>query len=492
MSVTTQASPPQADQTLRAGSLGTGDITFFVVSAAAPLTVMAGVAPFALAIGGIGAPVAYLIAGAVLAVFAVGFTTMGRHVSNGGAFYAYITRGLGRPAGIAGAILALLAYNGLQIGMYGLIATSTRTTLHALFGLDVPWQPIALVSVGVVWFAGYRSIDFGAKVLGVLLVAETGILVLLAGGVLLRGGAHGLHLDSFAPQHAWTPGTGAVLAFAFAAFCGFESTAIYRSEARDPRRTVPRATYLAVGFLGLFYAFMVWTVVQAFGADGVLQAVAADPAGLFFTATTEYVGSWAADAMHVLIVTSVFASLLAFHNAITRYGHALAHEGVLPAALGRVHPRHRSPYLAGAAQSVLALVVVAGFALADADPYAQLLLWVNSPGLLGIVLLQALTAIAVLVHFRRIRHREGALRTVWAPAGAAVLLLGALYLLIDKIEYLTAAGTGTNLLLVLLVPAVLAVGLLVAARLRRTRPDAYARFAAETAGATASAETADH
>ncbi|PBC76898.1 hypothetical protein BX265_1619 [Streptomyces sp. TLI_235] len=102
------------------------------------------------------------------------------------------------------------------------------------------------------------------------------------------------------------------------------------------------------------------------------------------------------------------------------------------------------------------------------------------------------TAIAVLVHFRRIRHGEGALRTVWAPAGAAALLLGALYLLIDRIEYLTAAGTGTNLLLVLLVPAVLAVGLLIAARLRRTRPDAYARFAAETAGATASAETADH
>ncbi|WP_406419716.1 amidohydrolase family protein [Streptomyces sp. NBC_01614] len=34
---------------------------------------------------------------------------------------------------------------------------------------------------------------------------------------------------------------------------------MYRREARDPARTVPRATYIAVGFLGLFYAFIVWT-----------------------------------------------------------------------------------------------------------------------------------------------------------------------------------------------------------------------------------------
>src|SRR5205085_10647990 len=107
------ATPPQtqphtdrsvgAAPTLRAGTLGTADIAFFVVSAAAPLTVMAGVAPFAIALGGIGAPVGYLVAGITLAVFAVGFTTMSRHVRSGGAFYAYITRGLGPAFGIGAA-----------------------------------------------------------------------------------------------------------------------------------------------------------------------------------------------------------------------------------------------------------------------------------------------------------------------------------------------------------------------------------------------------
>ncbi|MFD5769175.1 APC family permease [Streptomyces sp. NPDC127049] len=471
---TTPDQPPG----LRTGTLSTSDITFFVVSAAAPLTVMAGVAPVAILLGGIGAPVGYLLAGLTLTVFAVGFTTMSRHVRSGGAFYAYITRGLGVPLGLAAALVAMLGYNGMEIGVYGLLGSATSDTAAA-FGLDVPWLPVSLAGLLLIWYGGYRSIHFGAKVLGVLLVAETGILVLLAGGVLLDGGADGLSVAGLAPAHVLTGGTAAVLACAFAAFTGFESTVIYRREARDPDRTVPRATYLAVAFLGLFYAFVVWTVIQAFGEDKVVQAAADDPGGLFFAAITTYVGAWAADLMHVLIVTSVLASLLAFHNAINRYTLALAEEGVLPKALGRIHPRHRSPYLAGAAQTVLGAVVVLAFALAGADPYQQLLLWVNTPGMLGLMLLQLLAALAVPCFFRKIPHREGVWRTVVAPVTAFVLLAGAIVLVTANIELFTAASGTVNTVLVALVPAVFVLGLLLARRLRRTRPEVYARFAAE-------------
>ncbi|MFI8422893.1 APC family permease [Streptomyces sp. NPDC085479] len=471
---TTPDQPPG----LRTGTLTTSDITFFVVSAAAPLTVMAGVAPVAILLGGIGAPVGYLLAGVTLTVFAVGFTTMSRHVRSGGAFYAYITRGLGVPLGIAAALVAMLGYNGMEIGVYGLLGSATSDTAAA-FGLDVPWLPVSLAGLLVIWYGGYRSIDFGAKVLGVLLVAETGILVLLAGGVLLDGGADGLSIAGLAPAHVLTGGTAAVLACAFAAFTGFESTVIYRREARDPDRTVPRATYLAVAFLGLFYAFVVWTVIQAFGEDKVVQAAADDPGGLFFAAITTYVGAWAADLMHVLIVTSVLASLLAFHNAINRYTLALAEEGVLPKALGRIHPRHRSPYLAGAAQTVLGAVVVLAFALAGADPYQQLLLWVNTPGMLGLMVLQLLAALAVPCFFRKTPHQEGVWRTLVAPVAAFVLLAGAILLVTANIELFTAASTTVNTVLVALVPAVFVLGLLLARRLRRTRPEVYARFAAE-------------
>jgi amino acid transporter len=476
--------------TLCRGALGTGDIVFFVVSAAAPLMIMAGIAPFALLVGGLGVPAAYLFAGAVLTVFAVGFTTMSRYVASGGAFYAYVTKGLGKPAGIAAGLVALVSYNALQIGMYGLLGVSAHETAKALWGIDIPWPVIALAGVALVWYMGFRSVDFGAKVLGVLLAAESGILLLLAIAILVQGGAHGLAVDSFTPAHLFTGGTGTVLALAFGAYIGFESTAIYRSEAREPRRTVPRATYISVGFLALFYAFITWTIIQAYGADYVLAAAAEDPIGLFFTAAEMYLGSWASTAMHLLIITSIIATLLAFHNAITRYTLAISNDGMLPSALGRVHPRTRSPYVAGIAQTVLAAVVVLGFALAGADPYLHLLIWVNSPGVLGIVLLQAAVAIAVPVFFRRIDHTEGAWRTLVAPVLSAAGMITALYLMVKYIEVVTGASQTVNLVLILTVPAVCVAGLAWALWLRRSKPEVYARVAADEAEAPASAKEA--
>ncbi|MFJ8956916.1 APC family permease [Streptomyces sp. NPDC102381] len=472
----TKTAPPSAPTGLRTGTLGTSDIAFFVISAAAPLTVMAGVAPIAISLGGVGAPAGYLLAGITLAVFAIGFTTMSRHVTGGGAFYSYIAQGLGKPAGIGAALLAMVGYNGMEIGVYGLLGSATQDTVHSLFGADVPWLPVSLVGLVLIWYGGFRSIDFGAKLLGVLLVAETGILILLAGGVLLKGGAHGLSLASFAPGNVLVPGTAAVLAFAFAAFTGFESTVIYRREARDRDRTVPRATYIAVAFLGLFYAFTVWIAIQSFGDAQVVEAAGSDPANLFFTAITTFVGGWAADLMHVFIVTSVIASLLAFHNAINRYALALADEGVLPRAVARIHPKHRSPYVAGLAQTALGAVVVLGFWAAGADPYDQLLLWVNTPGMLGLMALQLLAALAVPFFFRRITHQEGALRTIVAPVVATLLLAVAIGLVATHIDLFTGASPLVNWILLAVAPAVFVLGLALAWRLRRSRPEVYARF----------------
>ena len=151
-----------------------------------------------------------------------------------------------------------------------------------------------------------------------------------------------------------------VLAFAFAAFMGFESTALYRAEARQPERTIPRATYGAVIFMGLFYCLVVWAVIQAFGDQNVSRRAAADPASLFFVAIERYVGPWASDVMYILIMTSVFASQIAFHNAINRYTFTLARDGLLPHELAHTHPRFGSPSIAGASDAPRRRVVARG------------------------------------------------------------------------------------------------------------------------------------
>ncbi|BEL08663.1 APC family permease [Actinoplanes sichuanensis] len=461
---------------LKTGALGAAGITFLVVAAAAPLTVMTGVAPLAVSIGGIGAPVGYLLAGLVLTVFAVGFTAMTRHTRGAGAFYSYITLGLGRPLGAAAGLLAVLSYNALQIGVYGLLGVQFAGAWTRFTGTGAPWWIFTAIGIAGVWALGRRGIDVGAKVIGTLLIAETAILALLVAGVLTKGQ---LTAGTFTPSAVTSPGMLAILGFCFAAFMGFESTALYRGEARRPDRSIPRATYASVAFLGLFYCLVVWAIVQAFGDERVVEAAGTDPTGLFFTAMDTFVGAWASDLMYVLVLTSVLASQLAFHNAINRYAFSLAHDGLLPAAFGRTHPRFLSPAAAGAAQTILAAVVVAGFALAGADPYLQLLLLVNTPGAIGVVTLQALTSAAVLAYFLRRRGVSGS-RVAIAAGGLALILLSVvLYLLIDNIALLTGAAFGANAALVAVVPAILAAGVAWAFKIKIKSPSSYGRIGGE-------------
>jgi amino acid transporter len=467
---------------LRANSLGTAAIVFIVISAAAPLTVIAGLGPLAILIGGIGAPVAYLLAGLTLALFAIAFMAMTKHIRALGGFYTYVSAALGKVVGLGASTLAWFSYNVLQIGLYGLLGVQANGLFLTLLGVDIPWWVFAVVGIVAVYFVASRGVDVGAKVLIVLLTAESAILLLFAIAVLAQGGAEGVTFGSFSPEAVAQPGVLAILGFAFGAFMGFESTALYRSEAKNPDRTIPRATYIAVIFMALFYGFIIWTIVLAAGESGAQGAAATDTANLVFTLTAQYLGPWAQITMYVLMVTSVFASQLAFHNAINRYTFSLARDGAFPRALFRTNPKNGAPAAAGLVQTVLALVVVVLFALAAADPYLQLLLWVNSPGAIGIVALQALTSVAVIVFFVRRRDVARAWYVLPAAIVAALAMIALLITLVVTIDMLTMGGPIVNSIIVTSVVLAFATGVVLALVWRRTRPSVYARIGGSEEG----------
>lgn len=476
----TPSPPTSGSATLRANSIGTVGVTATVVSAAAPLTVMAGVAPVALAIGGVGVPGAYLLAGVVLIVFAIGFTAMAAQIKRTGGFFVYIGHAFGGVAGFAAAVLAIVSYNLLQIGTYGLLGTQARAALDSIFGVSVPWWLIAAIAVVAVFVLGALGIDVGAKVLVVLIVLESAILAIMAVAIVVQGGARGLGAASFDPGNVFQGGVLAVLGICFAAFMGFESTALYRAEARDPARTIPRATYFAVAFMGLFYCFIAWTVVQALGESDVQSAAGKEGAALFFVTIRHYVGPWAEHAMYILIVTSVYAAQLAFHNAINRYVFGMAESGALPRKLARTN-RAGSPAYAGAVQSLLAMTVVVVFALAGLDPFQDLLIKVNTPGVIGVIVLQGLAAAAAVAFF--LRRRTVARRTflIASSVSAAVLMASVVFVVIRHLDVLTSAPKEVNNALVAVVPAVFLLGLVGGLVLRSLRPKTIALLARDDA-----------
>jgi amino acid transporter len=478
---------PEATTAVAAGSEGavsgqlarnklrTWDIFFFVIAAAAPLTVMAGASPLAFRLGGIGTPGAYVFAGIVYILFAVGFTAMSRHVSSAGAFYAYIVRGLGKPIGMGGAILALFAYSIGNAGFFGAIGFFTKLVLNNLAGLNTPWQLWAFVGIILVAFLGYRQVELGARVLGILMVLEVGILLIAALAVVIKGGPEPASLAPFSPTNVFAAGAGAMFVLAFGAFIGFEGTAIYAEEARNPSRTIPRATYIAVAFLAIFYGFITWSASLGYGAKGVVGFAQSDNfQNLFFGMAGTYVGHVAEDAMWILIITSLLACSAAFHNACARYFFALGREGVLPRILGRTHPKYQSAYVGSLLQTGISIVVVGAFVLAGADPYLQLLLWTNGLTIMGIVLVQILCLVAVIGFFRKDMRGHNLFRVIIAPALAGLGLATGAYLMFTNFSMLTGASGWLNWFLGLLLPVVFIIGVARAYRIKSKDPRQYA------------------
>jgi len=451
--------------------LGTGHIVFLIVAAAAPLSAMVGTVPLAFAAGtGPGVPAAFAFAGLTLLCFCTGYAVSARRTAGRGGFYGFVADGLGKTPAVASGFVALLSYTCAAIGLVGATAYFTRLVL-ADHGLTLPWPWYAAATLVVVSLLGYREITISARLLAVLMLAETGMLLVLDIAVLWRKGADALPTAAFAPHHAVGTGLGVSVMFAFVSFIGFESASLYGQEAHTPERSVPRATYIAVALIAGFYTATSWIAVGAVGPDRLRGAAQTQQGNLFFQLSQEYLGTAGTVTMQVLLCTSLLAATLALHSAASRYAQTLAADRLLPAFLARPHPRRRSPYLACLTVSVVACAVTGVFAVLGLDVYSDLTTSMLGLGTLGIIALQALAAASVL----RLRHdrpahwwRErlapllgcaGLVVSVWLAVRNFALLSGSANPLVGRLPWL------------LLITAVCAGGF--ARWLRRARPERY-------------------
>ncbi len=477
---------PPTEGGLQRRRIGVPDIVFFVVAASAPLTVAAGGIPQTFAVTGVvGLPLVFVVLALTLVVFSAGYAAMSRRISGAGAFYAYIAQGLGRVTGVGAASVALISYNCMQIGIYGLFGFTTADFIKSKTGVDLPWWAVVLAAIAVVGTLGYRRIDLNARVLAVLLICES-LTVLVFDVSQFSTAPHGIPLHPFSIGAMTAGATGAAFCFTMASFMGFESAALYAEECENPRRTIGRATYIAVGVIGVFYALTAWAMVVGAGQGKILGDAEHNGPNLVFVLGARSLGSGFADIAQLFLITSLFAALLSFHNAVARYFFALGREGVLPARLGAAHPRHGSPATGSLTQSLLAAAVIAVFALLRLDPMNDLFNWFTNLGALGVILLLTITSVAVAAFFRRHPARgEAAWSRLIAPVIAAVALLAVFVTALLNFNVLL--GTDSGSVLSWLLPGLIfvagAIGLAHGLRLKRNRPEVFAGIGGEVSEA---------
>jgi amino acid transporter len=463
---------PASPDKLSKDSLGVFGVVFLVLAAVAPLTGIIVITALGLALGnGAGMVGSFIIVTAILLLFGVGYAQMSKLLVSAGGFYAVVLKGLGKPAALVAALVAMLGYNCFVAGAIGTIGFFMQTVIAQLTGLNVHWFIWSLVAVSAAFLLSRQGIDFSAKVLGVGLILEVSILVIFDVAVLLRDG---YTLDVFNPGILFSGGAGIGFLFAANAFVGVEATGLFSEEAKNPRRTIPRATYTAIGFIGALSAVTTWAIVSALGTAQA-QAVATEhlAAGdLVFFLSSDYLGEGLTKLMMVLLLVSLFAALMALHNSATRYIYSLGRARILTPRLSRTRP-NGVPQRASIAQFALGIVVAGLFTVFGLEPLTSLIPSMTGFGTLGILTLQLLATLAIVVHFRKTRDRR-LWATLVAP-GIGLLGLGVVVVLaIANFSVLAGSDAPAITMLPWLLVAAIAGGLLLARHLRKNKPEIFA------------------
>lgn len=465
----------EAPTDLARNKLGVGAIVFLVLAAVAPVTVLIVVLPLAIAFGnGGGIPIAILLVAAALLLFAVGYAQITKELTNAGGFYAIAVKGLGKTAGLITGIIATIGYNAFVAGALGTIGFFAGMVVAPhLFGVELDWFWTGLVLFVVVFLLARSGIHVSAVVLGIALVLEI-LLVLVFGFTVLF--KNGFDLAIFSPGVIMGGSLWIGLLLAATAFIGFEATALFGEEAKEPRKTIPRATYVAIIVIGLMHAFAAWAIVSALGLKES-QGAAIDhlAAGdLTLVLIGEYLGEFGVTAALVLVVVSLFAAQLAFHNSAGRYLFSLGRARVLPHWLAATNKKG-SPERALIVNFVFAVVIAAIFRFTFPDQPAILTLVPVGLGFatLSIMIVQAIAAISVVVYFRKTGDQRW-MSTFVAPGLGFVAL--ATFSIMAIVNFSTVAGSEEPYVLVLPWILVVAVvgGIAYGAYLKSQKPEVYA------------------
>jgi amino acid transporter len=194
----------------------------------------------------------------------------------------------------------------------------------------------------------------------------------------------------------------------------------------------------------LSYALTSWGASVSMGVDQTVDLAqkSLDSGGPFFPTLIEKGGAWAGDVGSVLLITSIAAAALSYHNTTARYAFALGRERVLPSFFGRTRARSGAPASGSLFQTIIALVVIVLFAVEGWNPLVNLFFWLGTAGGIGVLLLVTATSLSVIGYFIRDARGEGAWARLIAPILATIALGYVMWQVFDNFGLLLGIQPG--------------------------------------------------
>ena len=361
----------------QAGSIGLLLVLFLCVTGSAPLAVFMFNFPFAVGAGTKYAPAAFFFDDRPDHL-------LGRIRPDGaqapcrGRMFTYVTASV-RTLGMVSGLSLAAAYTLFGASLIGYFAAFAQAEGRVRFDMDpINWIWFAILGIVGIAALGYFDIPISAKILGVFLITELFIIFAFTIGVFIQGGNDGVSIDPVLPWNAFKGiAFGLGIFIAFWSWVGFEAAPNYAEESKDLHRVIPIAVYVSCVFVGVLYTLASWASVSSYGpGNEAFDALTAGTTTVFggelaidylnfnVVPANELIGTWLGQLMSVFIITGAFACAAALNNAGLRYTYALGREGLLPKALGRTHPKHKTPHVAVLTQGVIALAIILIFRFA--------------------------------------------------------------------------------------------------------------------------------
>jgi amino acid transporter len=318
---------------------------------------------FAATYAGGATPLTAVLTTVAVLFVAVSMGQLGKHLPSAGGLYTYTTGGFGKRVGFIVSWALSFAYLVDLPLIFLLLAYIAQANLTSR--LSAPtwvWVPITIVAVLLISLLVFRGIKLSTGVGVVLGTIEMVIFLALAVTLIAKAGSHNT-LTVFTTHDAPKSGIGPVFAgmiFGILAFVGFDAAAPVAEEAREPRRTVPRALVWSVLITGAFFTFCFYAGVVYWGPGRIVGGHnpfvllnGGDP--FDGVASIVWGGAWILVLLAVL--NSTFASVLGITNGAVRISYALGRIGVFPRQAGYLHPRFRTPWVMIVAAAVISLGV---------------------------------------------------------------------------------------------------------------------------------------
>jgi amino acid transporter len=399
----TAASPASGDASrLRPNVLSLSQIVASTLASIAPA--MSFFFGFAMIVkgAGLGAPLTVITAMAGILLLTNTIAQFSRFMPSAGSFVAFIDKAFGTAAGAAASLFLTFGYIVAASTVVSIAGVWGAEVLKVFLGISLHWAVLTVSISGATGWLVIRGVALSTAWSGVFFYFEAGLLV-LGSLLMLLANPHFLTLAPF--RFSSLPGGLAGLSAGFPLaiylFIGWENSATLAEEAKDPRRNIPRALVTGTLAIGIFYVFLAYATAVGFQMNAHALAAAPLP---FIQALRNSSHSLVVVA-YIAGITSILGSLVGLVNSQARILFNSGREGLLPAFLGKIHPRHQTPHSAIWVFLICAVGLVLGFSVVGGVAPRDYFGFAGTLGAIPILLIYMASNVALPVFLWRF-HRS--------------------------------------------------------------------------------------